>query len=779
MIGQREISLSVKGLVEFVLLSGDLSSEFTGKSRGIEGTRAHQKLQRSYGKGYTPEVSMKHVVEYRGLSFNIRGRADGIFSEEDNIVIDEIKSTTRDLSQEEGLDNRLHWGQVMCYGYFYCLQNNIDEIDLQLTYYNINTEEIKKYRRSLSHLELETFFMGLIEAYYYWAEVTRGWIIDRQESIKELGFPFDDYRKGQRELAVTVYRAIKEDKRLFAQAPTGTGKTMSTIFPSVKAMGEGLTDKIFYLTAKTITRQAAEEALARLRDRGLRLKSVTLTAKDKICFEKEAACTPEECTYAKGYFDRLRPAISDIFTNESAINREKIEEYAKRHQICPFEFSLELTLWGDCIICDYNYVFDPKVYLKRFFVDIQDKYTFLIDEAHNMVDRSREMFSAELYKSAFLKAKRSLKNSYPGVNKTLTKINTELLQLKKTTTDGVLLQQEPPHTLLNHLRRLVELLEPWLLENKQNKHYEEALELYFNALSFIKISEGYDEGYITYVNTEDKDVKVKLLCLDPSRLLSTAMGRATASILFSATLTPLDYFREILGGREEDSCLRLASPYSKDNLCLLVANSVSTKYSKRQAYYGIVADYIYEFIQGRQGNYLVFFPSHQYLRVLLEIMEERYPHVEILVQESQMTEEEREKYLSSFTKEVRNTVGFAVMGGIFSEGIDLVGDSLLGAIIIGVGLPQINFETDIIKSYFDNKSQLGYEYAYMFPGMNKVLQAAGRVIRTEKDRGAVLLIDERFTTAQYLRLFPKEWHHYRRINSISGLRHQLQGFWHK
>ncbi len=776
---QREISLSIKNLVEFVLLSGDLSSEFMGKSRGLEGTKAHQKLQRSYGKGYTPEVSMRHEVVYNGISFVIRGRADGIFTEEDTIIIDEIKSTTRDLSQLEEQENALHWGQVMCYGYFYCLENSLQEILLQLTYYNINTEEIKKIRKSLNFQELEGFFMGLIADYHYWAEITKDWLVERQESIKALGFPFEAYRKGQREFAVTVYKAIKEEKRLFAQAPTGTGKTMSTIFPSVKAMGEGLVDKIFYLTAKTITRQAAEEALEKLRGKGLRLKSVTLTAKDKICFEKEAACTPEECQYAKGYFDRLRPAISDIFTNESAISREKIEAYAQRHQLCPFEFSLELTLWADCIIGDYNYVFDPKVYLKRFFVDIQDKYTFLVDEAHNLVDRSREMFSAELLKSPYLLAKRSLKNSYPGVKKVLTKINTELLQLKKQTTDGVLLQQDPPHKLLNHLRRLVELLEPWLMENKQDKHYEEALELYFNALSFIKISEGYDEGYITYVNTENKDVKVKLLCLDPSRLLSEALGRATAGVLFSATLTPLDYFQEILGGREEDGCLRLISPYSKDNLCLLVANGVSTKYNKRQAYYSIVADYIYEFIQGKQGNYLVFFPSHQYLRVLLEIMEERYPHVEILVQESQMTEEERERYLDSFTSEDGNTVGFAVMGGIFSEGIDLVGDRLLGAIIIGVGLPQINFETDIIKTYFDNKSQQGYAYAYQFPGMNKVLQAAGRVIRTEKDRGAVLLIDERFTTAQYLRLFPKEWSHYKRINSIAGLRQQLLSFWRK
>ena len=773
----NEISLSVKDLVEFVLLSGDLSSEFMGKSRGLEGTRVHQKLQKSYGKAYTPEVSMKHSLDFRELRFTVRGRADGIFSDEDNIIIDEIKSTTRQLGEEdEGIE--MHWGQVMCYGYFYCLENALEEITLQLTYYNINTEEIKKLKRVRSLADLELFFNNLIEEYYYWAIIIRSWADERQRSIKELGFPFDQYRRGQRELAVSVYKAIKEERKLYAQAPTGIGKTMSTLFPAIKAMGEGIGDKIFYLTAKTITRQAAEEAINKLRVRGLSLKSVTLTAKDKICFEKNAACTPEECIYARGYFDKLRAAVIDIFTHEASINREKLEVYAKKHEICPFEFSLEMTLWADCIICDYNYAFDPQVYLKRFFIDNQSKYTFLIDEAHNLVDRSREMFSAELYKSPFLEIKRKLKTNGGAVNRIITKINKELLQLKKYCIEGSYIQEEAPHKIINHLRKLVEVAEVWLLENKQDKHYEELLELYFSAITFIKISEGYDERYITYANTENKDTKIKMLCLDPSRLLQEAMGRASSTILFSATLTPLDYFQEILGGVEEDSALRLASPYSSEKLCLLVANGISTKYNRRQASYGVVGDYIYEFITSKPGNYLVFFPSHQYLRALLEIMEEKYPEIDILVQESQMTEEERESYLSTFTTTGKgNIIGFAVMGGIFSEGIDLVGDSLLGAVIIGVGLPQINFETDIIKAYYENRSQRGYEYAYMFPGMNKVLQAAGRVIRTEKDKGAVLLIDERFTTAQYQKLFPREWHHYQRVNSVEKIRARLHSFW--
>ena len=775
---QDEIILSVKDLVEFALLSGDLSSEYMGRSRGVEGTKAHQKLQRSYGRDYTPEVSMKHSLIFNNLRFTIRGRADGIFSEGDSIVVDEIKTTTREIVDEEDMGKEMHWGQVKCYAYFYCLEENLEEIIIQLTYYNLHSEEIIKYRRTSTLKELEEFFMGLIESYYSWAKITRGWIIKRQESIKELGFPFERYRSGQRDLAVAVYKTIREEKKLFAQAPTGIGKTMSTIFPAIKAMGEGLVAKVFYLTAKTITRQAAEDAFTKLRIRGLSIKTIIVTAKDKICFEKDAACTPEECIYARGYFDRLRAAMADIYEGEDSFSRERIEKYALKHKICPFEFSLELTTWADCIICDYNYVFDPQVYLKRFFMDNQDKYVFLIDEAHNLVDRSREMFSAELLKTPFLEMKKRLKGNGGKIIRVLTKINTEFLNFKKRCVEGSLILEEAPFKLINHLKKLIEVTEPWLLENKKDKHYEVVLELYFDAIAFCKIAEGYDERYITYSYTEKSDIKVKMLCLDPSKLLGEAMNRAVSTILFSATLTPLDYFKEILGGKEEDYCLKLASPYSHNNLCLMVANGISTKYNKRQASYGAIGEYIYKFINAKPGNYLVFFPSHQYLRALMEIMETKYPDMKVLVQEPQMTEEEREIYLSSFTNEGKgNKVGFAVMGGIFSEGIDLVGDSLLGAIIIGVGLPQINFETDIIKAYFENQKQKGYQYAYMFPGMNKVLQAAGRVIRTENDKGAVLLIDERFTTSEYLKLFPKEWQHYQRVNNADNMNKKLALFW--
>lgn len=777
MMVQKEISLSVKDLVEFALLSGDLSSEFMGRSRGLEGTRAHQKIQKSSGGSYTPEVSMKYSCEFKEFSFNIRGRADGVFFEDETVVIDEIKTTTKELLSEE-VENNLHWGQVKCYGYFYCLQNSIDEITLQLTYYNINTEEIKRHRRVLKLQELEDFFMDLIEEYYIWARITNQWAEGRRSSIRNLEFPFVDYRRGQRNLAVAAYKTIKEEKKLFVQAPTGIGKTMSTVFPSVKAMGEGLTEKIFYLTAKTITRQAAEEAFDKLRKRGLAFKTVTITAKDKICFEKDAGCTPEECIYAKGYFDRLRAAVFDIFQQEDSLNREKIEEYAMKHQICPFEYSLELSLWADAIICDYNYAFDPQVYLKRFFIDNQSKYTFLIDEAHNLVDRSREMFSAALYKGQFSEIKKSLKGRGEKVISSLTKINTEFLQLKKKCPEEAFIQEEAPIKLINLLKKLVEVTEPWLLENKKSTYYEEVLQMYFEAIVFIKISEGYDERYITYIIKEDKDIKIKILCLDPSRLLAEGMARAASTVLFSATLTPLQYFKEILGGTEEDNSLRLQSPYSREKLCLLIAKGISTKYNQREKTYEKVAEYIHEFISGRVGNYLVFFPSHQYLRVLLEIMKTRYPDMEIIVQESQMSEEAREHYLNSFIdKGNGNKVGFAVMGGIFSEGIDLVGESLIGAVIIGVGLPQINFEANIIKAYFDNKTEKGYEYAYMYPGMNKVLQAAGRVIRTEEDKGAVLLIDDRFTKQEYLKLFPKEWQHYKTISSAEEVRQQLKRFW--
>ncbi|WP_279230374.1 ATP-dependent DNA helicase [Thermohalobacter berrensis] len=771
----------MRNLVEFVMRSGDLDTRFMGKSRALEGTKAHQKLQKSSDENYTPEVTVKHQFEYEGFKFTIEGRVDGVIEDVEDIIIDEIKTTTKELKLIDENYNPIHWAQGKCYGYIYATQNNLDKISIQLTYFQLDTEEIKRIKKDYSIEELRQFFYQLLDKYLYWAKFVKGWVNKRNNSILSLEFPFKNYRKGQRKLAVAVYKTIVDEKNLFAQAPTGIGKTISTVFPSVKAMGEGYTSKIFYLTAKTITRQVAEETFCILNDNGLKFKTITLTAKDKICFKEESNCNPEKCEYAKGHFDRVNDAILDILKNENLITREIVERYAKKHRVCPFEFSLDIAIWTDGVICDYNYAFDPRVYLRRFFDEGDGDYIFLVDEAHNLVDRGREMFSAELYKKTFLDVRRKIKDKNKYIAKILSKLNSYMLKLKKKcdNKDYYILDDEP-EGIYGYLRQLITESEDWLAKNQDVDGYEELLQLYFDAHAFLRIAEFYDERYVAYVEKVNKDFKLKLFCHDPSYLLGEAVKRGNSAIFFSATLTPIKYFRDVLGGKEDDHIMRLPSPFDRKNLCLMIASNISTRYKDRENSYLNIAEYINEVVKGKSGNYMVFFPSYKYMTSVIEIFKERYPNFSLIEQAPSMTEEEREEFLRQFKPDYKETlVGFAVLGGIFSEGIDLKGERLSGAIIVGVGLPQLCLERDIIRDYFNDVNGKGFQYSYMYPGMNKVLQGAGRVIRSEKDKGVVLLIDDRFCYSSYERLFPREWFPYIGIKNKKDIPYYLNKFWNR
>ncbi len=770
-----EIKVSVRNLVEFVLRSGDIDNSYMSMSRALDGTKAHQKVQGSYGHEYKREVTLRHNVYYDDFTIQIEGRADGIFTYPDQIIIDEIKSTTKDLKDIEEDYNDIHWGQVKCYGYIYGLQNNLENINLQLTYFHIETEEKKTFIKIFTLEELEKFFLFLTDKYIEWASVTFYWGETRDTSIKSLPFPFNNYRKGQRELAVATYKTIEEKKKLFAQAPTGIGKTMSTLFPSIKSIGEGLSSKIFYLTAKTITREVPIASMEMMIDRGLKCKTIVITAKEKICLNDEVKCNPKDCEYAKGHFDRVNAAIMDIFENEDLISRDVAIFYAKKHRVCPVEFVLDVSLWADVIICDYNYVFDPQVYLRRFF-ESGGNYVFLIDEAHNLVDRSREMFSAEITKASFQGLRDVFKEDYPKIYKSLNKITSLMNKIVKDLDVHMeYYQREEITDLYYPIKKLITLLDPWLVEEKTNEEYEHVLELYFNLLTFMKIADFYDSHYVTYIKEYYEDIILKLYCVDSSYLLREALDRGRSSIFFSATLTPLDYHMDLLGGGKEDYNIKLSSPFPRENLCLLVENRVSTRYKDRENTYLDIVEYIGKFISAKKGNYFVFFPSYAYMTAVYELLLEREVDLNIIIQDSKMSEVEREEFLMKFNEE--NIIAFAVMGGIFSEGIDLAGEKLIGAIIVGVGLPQICFERNIIKDYFDHNMGEGFEYSYVYPGMNKVLQAAGRVIRSPEDRGAILLIDDRYGTNKYKSLFPKEWLGFKHIRNDMEMKRILERFW--
>ncbi len=775
----RQIKVSVRNLIDFVLRSGDIDNSFMSMGRALEGTRAHQKVQKSYGKDYQAEYSLKHSFQYENFILELEGRADGILEQEGMIIIDEIKSTTKKLEDLEEDYNHLHWAQAKCYAYIYSLQRELSSIWVQLTYFQLESEEIRIFQRNFTFPELESFFIDLIDKYIEWARITLAWSETRDRSIRDLDFPFDSYRKGQRELAVAVYQTIVEGKKIFAQAPTGIGKTMSTLFPALKAIGEEKISKIFYLTAKTITREVALNSVRLMADKGLRTKTLVITAKDKICLNDEVKCNPRDCIYAKGHFDRVNGAIMDIFQNEDIITRDKVLEYAEKHQVCPFEFSLDISIWADVIICDYNYAFDPQVYLKRFFDGAGQDYVFLIDEAHNLVDRSRDMFSASINKADFLDLRDIFKDKYTKIYKGFNKVNNIINRITKELDllDNYY-QKEELEELYFPIRNLITGLEPWLIEEKDHESYEGVLDFYFALSSFIRIWEFYDDHYVTSLEKDGRDLLISLYCVDASHLLQMAEERARASIFFSATLTPLDYHMDLLGGKKEDYHMRLASPFPRDRLGLFLRQDISTRYRDRERTYGELVKTIKTLINSKKGNYLVFFPSYAYMTRVYEILEEEVPELNMIIQEGDMTEVEREDFLEGF-REGEELLGLAVMGGIFSEGIDLVGDRLIGTIIVGVGLPQICFERDIIKDYFDHHIHQGFDYAYVYPGMNKVLQAAGRVIRTEEDKGVIILIDDRFATRKYQELFPREWRHHKRLRSSQDLERELRYFWTK
>lgn len=774
------IKTSVRNLVEFVLRRGDLQPVSIGSARAVEGIKAHQYIQKTSGEDYLPEVMLSYVYRAGQAALEIKGRADGIIRKEGCPCIDEIKTTSLDLNFIDETFNELHWAQAQCYAYMYARQEDLELMEVQLTYVQLDTGQVRQFARRFALAELEEFFRSLAEDYLTWAGQIQEWIALRNESIQALQFPFKSYREGQRDLAVAVYQTIKHSQKLFAQAPTGIGKTLGTLFPALKALAEGHSQQIFYLTAKTITRTVAEKTLAGLQDQGLDIKPLTLTAKSKLCFLPEVSCLPEDCPFARGYYDRVRGGIEDIF-KEKAWSRQVIEEYARKHSVCPFEFSLEMANWADVVIGDYNYVFDPRVYLRRFFLE-GGEYTFLVDEAHNLVDRARDMFSAELGKESWLNLKRLTKDDDLTLSKSLAKVNSALVKERtihnEIGVNGESVDKDPPAKLLQALRTFIKKTESFLKTSEQGFSWrDQLLDHYFQALNFVRTAESYNERYVTYKQLTKEDFRIKLFCLDPSERLQEALAKGRAAVFFSATLSPMDYFMRVLGGEETSYKLKLASPFPPENLCLLINDRISTKYKHRESTYAQVARAIAAALAYKTGNYLVYFPSYQYLQEVFLRFKEENPEIESICQSTGMGEGEKEEFLLKFSHNpTRTLLGFVLMGGIFGEGIDLSGDRLSGVIIVGVGLPQICREREIIRTYYEESGGQGFEFAYMYPGMNKVLQAVGRVIRTEEDRGIVLLIDERFAKAGYKKLFPKEWTRIHYCGSTGSILTALRDF---
>lgn len=764
-----KIKLSVRELVEFVYKSGDISARNLSLDRAMEGIRAHKILQSQMGDGYRKEFYLKSEFIFKDIMFFIEGRADGILTQDDEVTIDEIKSTYTDLGLIDEEYRTANMAQAKCYAYMYGLMYDLSKLSVQVRYYNLDTKETKTIKQAFGLEELKTFFYGLLETYLDWAETIISLGKERDRTIEEAAFPFKDYRKGQREFSVAVYRTIEAGKKLFAQAPTGVGKTVSVLFPAIKSL-HGKNSKIFYLTAKSTTKTIAFNTVKIMHEKGLRLRTAVITAKDKICFMEERKCEPEYCPYAKGYYDKLNIPLSETLKNDCLYDREFIEDLAKKHELCPFELSLDLAYMSDIVICDYNYYFDPRVGLQREYTFNKDKDIVLIDEAHNLEDRARDMYSPEIIKEVFYEVYKRMKTE-KSLRKELYNINRKFIDIRKGI-DKAQILQGPPEELINALRKFTVKAEKYFNENKGEKVPEELTDIYFQSVFFIKISEIADDNFCYYADKTNNITRVKLFLIDPSQILKEIQKKARSSIFFSATLTPLKYFRYMLGGDEDDHILRISSPFRRENLNLMISSDISMKYTLRDSNIEKACEYINTLITERKGNYLVFFPSYHFMNKVYSTYETLYDTSSITLQCRGIEEDDQKEITDRFENE-RNVVVFTVVGGVFSEGIDLPLDKLIGAVIIGTGIPQISFERNIIKAFFDDKMKAGYDFAYKYPGFNKVLQSAGRVIRTEEDKGTVLLIDSRFCQHTYLKLFPDHWKHYKRIYSPEEIKNNL------
>ena len=779
------IRISVRNLVEFILREGDIDNR-TGGGPDPEnmqmGSRIHRKIQRQMGSEYQAEVPLKTEIACDGFILKVEGRADGLIHTKEQVMVDEIKGVLRELDRVPEPVG-VHLAQAKCYACIVAEQEGLEEIGVQMTYCQMETEEVKRFQYSYQSSELKAWFDEVIRQYEKWAKFQIEWRKARNASIKGIEFPFP-YRKGQRDLAVSVYRTISRKKKLFIQAPTGVGKTISTVFPAVKAVGEELGEKIFYLTAKTITRTVAEQAFETLREQALKFKVITLTAKEKICFCEETNCNPDDCPYAKGHFDRVNDAVYELLTEADVMSREVLEAQARKYKVCPFEMALDVSTWVDGVICDYNYVFDPDAQLKRFFAEgSAGEYLFLIDEAHNLVERGRQMYSAEVCKEDFLAVKKLVKGEAPRFAKRLEACNKILLTMKKECEN---------YKVLDHVSHLgIQLMnvmmeaDQYLEECADKEVRETVLDFYFQVRSFLNIYDCLDENYVTYTEyQEDGRFLLKLFCVNPAANLQKCLDKGNSAIFFSATLLPIQYYKKLLSTEKDNYAIYIDSSFDTEKRLLMNGVDVSTRYTMRsKEMYHRYAEYIFRTVKVKMGNYLIFFPSYRFMedvyREFAGLLAEKEEEMDLVIQQQHMDEEERENFLRAFEEGRENSlIGFGVLGGIFSEGIDLTNEKLIGTMIIGTGVPQVCNEREILKNYFDQKGLSGFDYAYRYPGMNKVLQAAGRVIRTEDDHGVILLLDERFQKEKGKEIFPKEWADCERCR-LDLVEEKIRLFWEK
>jgi DNA excision repair protein ERCC-2 len=759
-MSQETYDISVRELAEFVHRRGNLSSQsgFTRSNRALEGIKGHKRIQQARGINYRPEVTVERTFTKSDVKLRVVGRVDGLI-EGLAPVVEEIKTVESGWSRQA---DPVHLAQLKIYAGILVLEKGWSHLSLLLTYLERDTEEITHFREEALGDDMLKFLNETVDEWFSWLLPHVEWIVNRNSSADALPFPFTTYRSGQRELAKTVYRAVQNKLNLFIEAPTGMGKTMATLYPAIKALPLAGDGKVFYVTAKTPGRFAAEDALNKLRVSGLQLRSVTLTAKAKICFAPDSSgCDPATCPFIQGYYDRYKPAMRELLELQK-LDRDSIAATAQKHQICPFELSLDVSRWVDAVICDYNYVFDPTVMLQRYFGEGSAKHIVLVDEAHNLVDRSREMYSTALMAEDLSiphevargknsnKARQAIFSVRSELERLLSEPSTGSLP-PKDYHRGAFASPAVPESLLPLLRTAATSIEAYLVEQTSPELALPWLDVYFEIHRFLQVADVFDETYRTIINPGSQSIT--LFCVDPSKRLALTLKGLRSTIFFSATLTPIDYFVDVLGGSADSSRGTYKSPFRTDQMTVTI-QPLNISFQARDRTMGAVAEAVVKHIRHNPGNHLIYCPSLAYLDGLNGKLTAL--GINPVVQRSMMNEADREAFLAKFTSE-KGSIGLAVMGGIFAEGIDLPGEQLVGVTVIGVGLPSLSIERDLLSAYFDQKEKAGFDYAYRYPGMQRVLQAVGRLIRSEDDQGAALLVDRRFLEARYEELFPSWW----------------------
>ena len=766
-------TIAVRELAYFICQSGNLTSEFFSNRDMQAGIDAHRHHQRSYNEKSRAEVYIKQELNINDECYSLNGIIDGVLNINEEIIIEEIKSTTHDLDEITTDYHQEHMAQLKIYGYLYAMKNNMDMIHLRLTYVSIVDYSEKSFDVVLSQNELEDFTFNVLEKYINWLNLLDESARLKEETIKSIKFPFVNKRPGQHNLMKATYHALMNDEILYAIAPTGIGKTMATLFSALKSLKKN--DKLFYLTAKGSGKNAPIDAVKLLSSQGLKIKTIDITAKRKICNKGEKNCNPDECPFAIGFFDRLTAATFDIFLHNDIYSADIITEYSNKYKICAFEYQLYLSYFCDIVISDYNYVFDPKAHLVRYFEDDTYKPKILVDEAHNLISRSKEMYSSLISEADIRKLRAKLNGYKPSIRQDCNRIleifdsYREHLALKATYCDTV-----PNNNLTTYMNQLKLKCDQIFDENKKIKDKDEAIDSYLKIIDFIRTSEYYGPTHRTIVKLINDTVYIHYYCLDASRfILDTIKESIHGIVFFSATLYPIEYHANLLTSGE-GKYLNLPSPFDPMNLDIIINNSVSTKYKNRIDSIDTIIETIETVTDSKPGNYIVFFPSYQYMKMVTDVLGET--DYEVIVQDSSLSDSSKQEIIELF-KTTRNTkVGFFVMGGAFSEGIDFIGDALSGVIIVGVGLPMVCDENNILKDYFEETYHEGFDYAYTFPGLTKVIQSVGRVIRSESDRGIAILMDERFTYSKYLSLMPPHWINKKVITNTYSLKKELKEF---